>query len=212
MYKIISLLLFTFFILNLNAQTNYKKSFRDWLGRREFKKEYFEDAEKHFQQNSIENPNIGQLHFNRGTALYKTENYEEAQREFQIALNDNNFTDRDQIFHNMGNIAFNTGEYEEALDFFRRALIENPDNMDSRINFELTRQIMQQSQQESSGEGESDENEDQQQQQQQQQQQNQEQDQDKEEAERLLQAIEQLQEQEREREQQTPGQRRGRFW
>ena len=190
---------------------NYKRSFRDWLGRREWRDTNYEEAERHFRENAIENPNIGDFRFNRGTSLYKQEEYEEAMREFQIALNDRNFTDRDQIFHNMGNIAFNTGDYEQALEFYRRSLIENSDNMDSRINYELTRRIIQQQEQESQGGGD-DENEEEQEQQQQQQQQSQEQEQERAENERLLQALEQMQEQEREREEQAPGQRRGRFW
>ncbi|MCL2063503.1 MAG: tetratricopeptide repeat protein [Candidatus Cloacimonetes bacterium] len=209
--KITLVLMFLFISINLNAQMNYRRSFRDWLGRREWNNNNFEEAERHFRENAIENPNIGEFHFNRGTALYKQDYFEEAQREFQIALNDRNFEDRDQIFHNMGNIAFNTGDYEQALELFRRSLIENPDNIDSRVNFELTRQIIQQQEQESDGGGDSDENEEQEQQEQQQQQ-NQQEDQDRNESERILQAIEQMQEQERDREQQAPGQRRGRFW
>ena len=189
---------------------NYKRSFKDWLARREWKEENYQEAERIFRENAVENPNIGQFHFNRGTALYRNEQYEEAQREFQIALNDRDFKHRDQIFHNMGNIAAQEGDLEQALELFRRALIENSENLDSRINYELVRQIMQQSPQESSGEGEDNENEDEQEQQQQQ---NQEQEEkDKQEAERQLQALEQKQEQERDKEAPAQGSRRGNFW
>ena len=211
MIKTILIFLFLIIFMNLNAQMNYKRSFRDWLGRREWNEGNYQEAERHFRENAIENPNIGEFHFNRGTALYKQENFEEAQREFQIALNDRNFTERDQIFHNMGNIAFHAGDYEQALELFRRSLIENSDNMDSRINFELTRQIIQENEQESSSGG-GDQDQEEQDQQDQQQQQNQDQDQDRAEAERILQALEQMQEQERDREEQAPGVRRGRFW
>ena len=212
-YKLLLLILAILFLAtNLNAKMNYKRSFKDWLGRREWNDSNYQAAERIFRENAIENPNIGQFHFNRGTALYRNENYEEAQREFQIALNDRNFTDRDLIYHNMGNIAFHEGEYEQALELYRRALIENSDNMDSRINYELTRQIMQQQQQESSGGDDNEEQEEQEQQQQQQQQQQEQDEQDKAEAERTLQALEQKQEQERDKETPAQGSRRGRYW
>jgi len=210
--KLLCILIFVI-SFNLYGQTNYKKSFKDWRGRKEWNNKNYKEAESHFRDNTIDNPNVGQFHFNRGTALYKNENFEEAQSEFQIALNDRKFSDRDQAYHNLGNIAFHMEEYEQALELFRKSLIENSDNKNSRINYELTKQILQQNQQESQSQNENNESEENEQQQQQEQQgKNEQEEQEKSEAERLLQALEQMQEQERDRETQAPGERRGRFW
>jgi len=225
--RVALIILFCFVFINLNANLNYRKANRDRAGRREWNNNNYAEAERHFRENAIENPNVGQFHFNRGTALYRQENFDEAQREFLRALNDRNFSDRDKAYHNMGNIAFQTGELEQALDLYRRALLENSENIDARKNFEMTRMIMQNMAEQQPQQSDNNENEDQEQQQQQQQrQQNQNDEQqeqqrqqeqrqrelDRQEAERLLQALEQQQEQEREREQTGTGERRGRFW
>jgi Ca-activated chloride channel family protein len=212
--RYICLLILVLIALNLQARVsfNYKRFWKDREGRKNYQNENFEKAEKHFRENAIENPNVGQFHFNRGTALYKNEAWDEAAYEFQLALNDRNFADKDQIFHNLGNVSFQKEEYAQALDYFRRSLIENPNNIDSRKNWELTRLMIQQNESES----DNDENEDDQDQDQQDQstassQQTEQQQQEQLENERLLQAIEQKQEQEKEEEKST-GVRRGNYW
>jgi Ca-activated chloride channel family protein len=200
--------------LNLQARVtfNYKKFWKDREGRKNYNNENYEQAEKYFRENVIENPNVGQFHFNRGTALYKNEAFDEAAYEFQLALNDRNFAAKDQIFQNLGNVSFRKGEYAQALDYYRRSLIENPNNIDSRKNWELTRMMIQ----ENESQSDNDENEDEQDQDQQDQssassQQSEQQQQEQQDNERLLQAIEQKQEQEKE-EEKSSGVRRGKFW
>jgi tetratricopeptide (TPR) repeat protein len=219
-YSILFLLLLCFG-LSLEAQLNYRRNRIDRSGRREWSNENYEVAEQYFRENAIENPGNGLFHFNRGTALYRLEEHGEALREFQRALNDRNFEQRDQVFHNMGNIAFGQQEYAEAKEMFRRSMIENPNNHDSRINFELSRQLLEQ--QMGGGEGDGDDGEDEQDQQdredqdddndEQQQPQQQLTDQELDDIERLLQALEQKQEQERDREEEQTGPgRRYPFW
>ena len=210
--RLIFILLISCIFFNLNAQLNYRRAGRDRAGHRQWEQGNYDAAERHFRENAIENPNVGQFHFNRGTALYRQQEFEEAQREFQRALNDRNFTDRDKIFHNLGNIAFQEGDYEQALELYRRALLENAGNADSRTNWELARTMLELTADEQQQQGDGDGDDDQEEQQQQQQQQQQEQDQvDREEAQRLLQALERHQEQEREPET-GGGVRRGRWW
>ena len=207
------LLILVVFAINLDAKIkfNYKEWFRDKNARKEYKTENFEKSEEIFRENTIENPNVGQFHFNRGTALYKNNNMEEAQHEFQMALNDRNFNDKDQIYHNMGNIAFKNQEYDKALELYRKALIENAGNSDARTNFELARMMLQQNQSESDSDNDnSEQDEDQQQQQQQAKAQL---SQDQKEAERMLQALEQKQEQERNKEEKKGAMpKSGNFW
>jgi len=222
---LITLILFAF-SLEAKVKFNYKEWLRDRNARSHYKAEEFDKAEELFRENAIENPNVGQFHFNRGTALYKENDFEAAQHEFQMALNDRRFADKDQIYHNMGNIAFKNEEYDKAIDLYRKALIENSQNQDARTNFELARMMLMQNESEADSDNDnSEQDEDQQQQsqsnqgegnneQKQQQQQAQAQlDQNKQEAERMLQALEQKQEQERNKEE-TKGNmpRSGRFW
>jgi len=215
--------------VNLSAKFsfNYKQFFKNRAGRKEYQQEKYAESEENFRANTIENPNVGQFHFNRGTALYKSEQMEEAQNEFIRALNDPNFTEKDKIYHNMGNIAYNSEDYAKALELYRRALIENQNNIDARKNFELAKIMLQQSggggdnkednseeqegQQQQQSQGNQDDQQDEQQQQQQQQMQQDQKTPDQQEAERILQALEQKQEQEREKKT-GRGVRSGNWW
>ena len=218
-------------ILTLNADLNYKRSLTDRSARKEWNNENYDEAERLFRENAINNPNTGHFHYNLGTALYKSEKFDDAQKEFQIALNDKNFPHRDKVFHNLGNIAFKTGEYEQALESYQKALRENPENIDARKNYEMTRIMLQQQQQEQSSNSDNQDNQDDndqqqeqnqqenqndeenQQKQQQQQEQRQELNPEQKEAERILQALEQKQEQERNKKDgQSPGVKSGRYW
>jgi tetratricopeptide (TPR) repeat protein len=214
--KIALCIVIVFSSMSLYAKLNYRQFFQDSLGRKEWAAGNYEQAEIHFRENAINNPNVGQFHFNRGAALYRTEHFEEAAHEFQMALYDRNFADKDMAYHNLGNIAFRAEEYDKALDFYRRSLVENQHNMDSRKNWEMTRLIMQQEQSEQSqdddNDDENDDNEEQQQPQQPQPQQPQELTPDQREAERILNALEQKQEQERIKEDQGVGIKTGNFW
>ncbi|MCL1826763.1 MAG: hypothetical protein FWG20_01865 [Candidatus Cloacimonetes bacterium] len=219
MKKIVFICLMVFICYHLNAELNYRKFFKNRAATKQWEKENFTEAEQLYRENAIENPNLGDFHYNRGTALYKIEEYDEAMKEFQIALNDRSFKDRDKIYHNMGNIALQkafqneSGEdLQNAIELYQRSLIENPNNIDSRKNYEYARMITQPPDQ-------------QEQEQQQDQQQNNEEgdenqppppdkeDPDKKEAERMLQALEQKQEQEKDEQQQQgrPGPR-GKYW
>ena len=214
MYKFLLVILLSFIFINLGAELNYRKFFKNRSATKEWNNENFVEAEQLFRENAIENPNMGDFHFNRGTALYKMEEYDEALREFQIALNDRKFSERDKIYHNMGNIAYHKNEYGDALDLYKRALLENPQNLEARKNYEYVRMIppppQEEDQQQSESqqqESEEDDNE------QKQPPPPDEEDPDKKEAERMLQALEQKQEQEKEQEQ-TRGRPspRGRYW
>ena len=212
MTKTILIILLSFICLNLNAELNYRKFFKNKSATKEWKKENFQEAEQLYRENAIENPNIGDFHFNRGTALYKMEEYDEALREFQIALNDRNFSDKDKIYHNMGNIAYQKNEYGDALELYKRALLENPENIDARKNYEFVRMlppppVEQQESESQQQDSDKDDNEEKQPPPPDQE------DPDKKEAERMLQALEQKQEQEKEDEAPAGGSKpRGNYW
>ena len=205
---------------------NYNKALKNRRAKNAWLEGNYHNAEKEFRNNAIENPNEGLLRYNLGTSLYKNENMEEAQKEFELSLNDKDFQYRDRAFHNLGNIAYKSGDYEQALENYRKALRENPDNLEARKNFEMTRLMLQQ-QQNAGGESDDKEDEDQEQQEQQQQQQNQddndqqqqkqqqqqEMNPDKQQAEQLLKALEQKQEQaKKENETDQSGALKGKFW
>ncbi|MCK9329329.1 MAG: tetratricopeptide repeat protein [Candidatus Cloacimonetes bacterium] len=213
-----------------DSSLNYDKALKNNKARKLWLDGDYQSAEKDFRNNAIENPNEGLLRYNLGTALYKNQKYEDAQKEFELALNDSNFKQKDKVLHNLGNIAYQTGDYEKALDNYRKALKENPDNIEARKNFEMTRLLLQQQQQQQSSDNKENDNDDKEEekqqqqqkqdkqnqdenQQQQQQQQQQELNPDKKQAEQLLNALEQKQEQaKKDNETEASGVKKGKYW
>jgi len=168
MLKIIIFLLICFQV-TLNADIlTYDKVFKNLKGIKEYNNDNFEKSEDIFNENSINNPRDGRLHFNKANSKYKTGKLEEAEQEYQMALKDQNFRNRSETYHNLGNVKFQEQDYKEAIKQYRNALIEDPENLDARYNYELTSRFLQQQQQQqqqSQEDQNSDENEEQQQQQ-----------------------------------------------
>ncbi|KQC06356.1 MAG: hypothetical protein APR54_07255 [Candidatus Cloacimonas sp. SDB] len=168
MLKIILFLLICFQV-TLNADIlTYDKVFKNLKGIKEYNNENFEKSEDIFNENSINNPRDGRLHFNKANSKYKTGKLEEAEQEYQMALKDQNFRNRSETYHNLGNVKFQEQDYKEAIKQYRNALIEDPENLDARYNYELTSRFLQQQQQQqqqSQDDQKSDKNEEQQEQQ-----------------------------------------------
>ena len=108
----------------------------------------YDSAIKHFEENVVNNPGEGLLHFNLGNAYYRLGEFDQAVNEYYRALNDKNLIKRSETYHNKGNALFEQQKYKEALESFRNALISDPSNNNARYNYELTRQFLEQSQNE----------------------------------------------------------------
>jgi len=147
----------------------YDKVLRNLRGIKSYNREDFAEAQQEFEENVLNHPGEGLLHFNLGNSHYRTGNLDAAITEYLRALRDEEFTDKSHAYHNLGNALFEQQEYKEALNSYRNAMIADPNNYDARYNYELTRLMLQEmseetQQQPESGDGE--EEEDQQNQQQ----------------------------------------------
>ncbi|MFC1888113.1 tetratricopeptide repeat protein, partial [Candidatus Cloacimonadota bacterium] len=125
----------------------YDKVLKNLKGIKEYENEDFQSSEELFNENSVNNPLDGRLHYNKANSQYKTGKLEEAEQEYNLALKDNNFGNRSKALHNLGNIKFQQQDYKEAIKHFRNALVEDPSNLDARYNYELASRFLQQQQQ-----------------------------------------------------------------
>jgi len=187
----------------LNADIlTYDKVLKNLKGINKYNDEDFQGSEDLFNENSLNNPRDGRLHFNKANGQYKTGKMEEAEQEYMMALKDSEFKGRSETFHNLGNIKFQEQEYKEAIKHFRNSLIEDPANSDARYNYELASRFLQQQQQQQQQQGEENEEEDKEQDQQQQEQNSEDQNDDQEKKEQKKQQDDQQQEEEKQQEQQ----------
>ena len=125
---------------------NYDKVLSNLKGLKYYKEEKYDDAEKTFSDNSIQYPDDSRLHFNQGNAKYKKGELEQAENSYNLALKDNKFADRSVALQNLGNVKFQQKDYKNAIKNYRDALIENPENMDARYNYELAARMLQRQQ------------------------------------------------------------------
>ncbi len=91
----------------------------------------------------------------KGSALYKSENYDDAGNVFaQVPSND--------ATYNLGNALAKQGKLEEAIDAYSKVLDQQPDHDDAIFNKQLVEELLaqQQEQQQDEGGEEGDENED----------------------------------------------------
>ncbi|MFA5499255.1 MAG: tetratricopeptide repeat protein [Candidatus Cloacimonadia bacterium] len=169
-YPLLSRLTLALIGLTLTMQLNginlnYEKVRKNLKGIKSYEKEDYLSANQHFNENVIENPQDGTLHFNLGNNYHKMGQHDAAIIEYARALRDDSFKDKSLIYHNLGNTLFEQEKYKEALESFRNALISNSENQDSRYNYELLKQLMQRMQEEEqeseqSGEGDKQEQQD----------------------------------------------------
>jgi hypothetical protein len=219
----------------------YDKAIQNLKGIKYYNKNNFQDSEKKFNDNAIRYPDDSRLHFNQGNAQYKNGKLEDAEHSYNLILKNRDFNERSKALQNLGNVKFQQKDYKKAIGNYRDALIEDPQNMDARYNYELAARMLQQQQQEKQQQNKNDENKDQEKkeqqkdqqkqqeqqddqqkqkqdkekQQKQEQQQNMKKDQKKEDAEKMLKALLQKEKEEMKKEKQKMNvdkAKRGKYW
>lgn len=162
--KIILIIFIGILSVNIFAEIlTYDKVLKNLKGTKFYKKEEFEQANEEFNENAIENPNDGRLHYNLGNSQYKNGELEDAENSYNLSLRDQGFKDRSLAYQNLGNVKFQQQDYKNAITDYRNALIEDPQNLDARYNYELASRFLQrqQNQQQQQQQNKDDENKDQ---------------------------------------------------
>jgi len=142
----ILLILFLSFSTLFSDVVNYDKVIRNLKGVKSYEKEDFENSEDNFKRNAIKYPTDARLHFNQANAQVKSDLLEEAEQNYKLALNNEKFDDRSKAMQNLGNVKFLQKDYKNAIKNYRDALIEDPQNLDARYNYELAARMLQRQQ------------------------------------------------------------------
>ena len=139
----------------------------------------FDQAKKEYLAALKRRPELPELHFNLGDALYKSQDYQEARESFRESLREAPPELQANAWYNLGNALFRQGQMEESLEAFKESLRLNPSDAEAKHNLEFVLKQMQEQQQDQSSDDQQQqddqEQDDQQQEQQQQQDQNQQQ-------------------------------------
>lgn len=173
----------------------YDKAIQNMKGIKHYDKNNFQDSEKKFSDNAIRYPDDSRLHFNQGNAQYKNGKLEDAEHSYNLTLKNQDFNEKSKALQNLGNVKFQQKDYKNAIKNYRDALIEDPQNMDARYNYELAARLLQRQQQEKQQQNKNDENKDQEKKEQQKDQQQQQDQQDDQQKQKQEEKEEQKQEQ-----------------
>jgi Ca-activated chloride channel family protein len=93
-------------------------------------------------------PDSPELKNNTAAALYELKKYKEALDEFSRLDPSRLQVGKADFYYNLGNSYYRLDQFPQALENYKKSLRQNPDDIDSKINFELTLKKMQEQNQE----------------------------------------------------------------
>lgn len=103
----------------------------------------FFKAEAAYRKAISINPNEDTGKYNLGTAYYNKEMNEVAMSRFkQAAAVADTKLDKHKAFHNLGNTFMNEKKYQEAVESYKNALRNNPKDEETRYNYALAKELL----------------------------------------------------------------------
>lgn len=116
-------------------------------GNKLYRKEKYTEALEKYKQAQVRAPEIMLIDYNIGCGQYKAEAYKEAGQAFIkiiSSLEDKKL--KQKAFYNLGNVLVKGGELEGAIEMYKEALKLNSNDMDAKINLELTQKLLEEAQ------------------------------------------------------------------
>lgn len=129
----------------MSAQNNIEKKSNNLVfdGNIEFEKKDLELAEYKFRKaKAIDSFNYN-APYNLGNSLYKNKLSVDAELMYKKALKiDASKENKHKGFHNLGNTYMQKEDYQNAVNAFRSALLNNPDDEETRYNYVLAKELL----------------------------------------------------------------------
>jgi Ca-activated chloride channel homolog len=136
-------LLFLFF--SMARADEYRSKIND--GYDYYKSGEYDKAAEQFKNAGILKPDRALPSYDKGTALYKSNDFEGAANEFESSISKNDPKFKSDALFNAGNAYFKAKKYDQAVKSYVDALKMNPKDQDYKHNLELSLRQMQQQQQ-----------------------------------------------------------------
>ena len=105
-------------------------------------------AVEKYQEAATADPELAAPLYNTANALYRQEAYDQVPAALQVAMAHADETLTQQSHYNLGNSLFKAEDYEGAVEAYKEALRFDPQDLDAKVNLELTLKQLQQDQQE----------------------------------------------------------------
>lgn len=111
-------------------------------GNKAFKEGDFGSALGLYREADVDRPEMPEIQYNIGGALYKEGKYEEAADRLEKAFVTDDINVEAQARYNLGNVHYRAGDYQKAIEAYQKALELTPDDMDAKYNLELARKML----------------------------------------------------------------------
>lgn len=158
-HRIVHVGLFSLLTISLLAQE--ERGFTR-EGNKYFDKQKYADAEASYKKAIEKKSNFPEAVFNLGDALYKQGRFEDASKQFEMAVKLLTDTARKaQAYHNMGNAAMEKKEYKDAVKAYKEALKLNPNDKDTKYNLAFANAKLKDKQQNQDNKNQNKQNQDQ---------------------------------------------------
>jgi Ca-activated chloride channel family protein len=126
--------------VRLNGQANRAYDAKQW-----------DEASKLYDEAQVQAPESPEIAYNLGNAMYRQGKFGDAIAHLRRAAESDDPTLRQQSFYNLGNALHDSGDLQRAVQAYRAALRLDPRDHDAKVNYEKTRQELQQQQQSGGG-------------------------------------------------------------
>ena len=148
-------------------------------GNRQYERANYDKSLENYSLALREDPNCFEAKFNTANVQMQKQLYNKAEQTLRKLAQDSTRTEleRGDISYNLGNALFEQQKLQEALECYRNAMRMNPDDVDAKHNYLLTKLMLQQQDQQNQDNQNNQQNQDNQNQEQQDQKQDQNQEQ-----------------------------------
>lgn len=105
-------------------------------GNDSYESKNYTESEIQYRKAVDEKPNYYDALYNIGDALYKQEKYQEAAKQFQTMLGNEDLSGdtKSKAYHNLGNALLKSKKYKESIEAYKNALKLNPQDMETKHN------------------------------------------------------------------------------
>lgn len=158
-----TLLFFSIILLAANASADeYRSKVNE--GYEFYKNGDYDKATENYRQAGIIKPDRALPNFGKGAALYRSNDFEEANKEYGAAIEKGGDKIKADAHYNIGNAFYKAEKYADAVKSYVNALGIDSDDKDYKHNLEmaLLKQQMQQQQQQQQDQGDKEEKQNQQ--------------------------------------------------
>jgi len=141
---------FVFFISLLSTISIFAQSERKFIrdGNSSYDNKKYAEGEIAYRKALDKNSKSYEAAFNVGNALYKQGKYLDAASQFSTLTEATKDKDKlSKLYYNLGNSYVRANKFDEAIEAYKKALLQNPNDKDTKFNLAYTQHLVKQQKQ-----------------------------------------------------------------